>query len=217
MHPSTMLGCMTFSATERRNLADLFLEVGPDAPTLCEGWTTKDLATHLLIREHRPLAAAGMFVPLFKGQLDKTTAAVEQRPYEDIVGEWAAGPGRLSPARYADRLMNTTEHFIHHEDVRRGGGTYEKRDFSEAVNDELYGSLKMMAPRLLKNSEVPVILAPAGRERIVCADKRGVAENGEAVVRVSGDVGELLLWVFGRDAADVDVEGNAGDVRKSGV
>lgn len=34
---------------------------GPDAPTLCEGWFTRDLAAHLWIREHRLDAAVGMY------------------------------------------------------------------------------------------------------------------------------------------------------------
>jgi len=37
---------------ERLELCDLLLELGPDAPTLCEGWTTADLAAHLVLREH---------------------------------------------------------------------------------------------------------------------------------------------------------------------
>ncbi len=45
---------------ERGRLCDLFLEVGPDSPTLCEGWTTADLAAHLVIRERKPLAAPGI-------------------------------------------------------------------------------------------------------------------------------------------------------------
>ena len=44
-----------YARAERTALCDLFLEVGPDAPTLCEGWTTKDLAGHLVIREGRNL------------------------------------------------------------------------------------------------------------------------------------------------------------------
>ena len=48
---------MSFSDSERQLLADLFLEVGPEAPTLCAGWTTTDLAAHLWVREHRPEAA----------------------------------------------------------------------------------------------------------------------------------------------------------------
>jgi len=35
-------------------------KTGPDAPTLCSGWTTGDLAAHLVLREHRPDAAAGV-------------------------------------------------------------------------------------------------------------------------------------------------------------
>ena len=45
---------------ERGRLCDLLLEVGPDAPTLCEGWTAADLAAHLVIRERKPLAAPGI-------------------------------------------------------------------------------------------------------------------------------------------------------------
>ena len=32
---------------ERAALADLLEELGPDAPTCCEGWTTAHLAAHL--------------------------------------------------------------------------------------------------------------------------------------------------------------------------
>ncbi|MFN7150135.1 MAG: maleylpyruvate isomerase N-terminal domain-containing protein, partial [Microthrixaceae bacterium] len=39
---------------ERRQLCDLFDELGPDVPTLCEGWTARDLAAHLVVRERRP-------------------------------------------------------------------------------------------------------------------------------------------------------------------
>ena len=46
------------AATERADLCDLFRAVGPDAPTLCEGWTTRDLAAHLVVRERRPDAVA---------------------------------------------------------------------------------------------------------------------------------------------------------------
>ena len=38
-------------------------------------------------------------------------------------------------------------------------------------------------------------------------DKAGVAERGDNVLRVSGDPGELLLWVSGRDAAKVELTG----------
>ncbi len=36
---------------ERAALCDTLERFGPDAPTLCEGWQTIDLAAHLVARE----------------------------------------------------------------------------------------------------------------------------------------------------------------------
>jgi hypothetical protein len=43
---------------ERQTLCDLLADLGPDAPTLCEGWTTLDLAAHLLCCQAGRRAAA---------------------------------------------------------------------------------------------------------------------------------------------------------------
>jgi len=53
---------------ERAALVETLLGAGPDAPTLCEGWRTRDLAAHLVIREHRLDAAPGILIPLFAGR-----------------------------------------------------------------------------------------------------------------------------------------------------
>ncbi len=37
---------MSHAADERQVLADALLEAGPEASTLCEGWTAHDLAAH---------------------------------------------------------------------------------------------------------------------------------------------------------------------------
>ena len=52
-----------FDAIERKLLADLFNELGPDAPTLLDPWTTRDLAAHLVLREHDYIAAPGLVLP----------------------------------------------------------------------------------------------------------------------------------------------------------
>src|SRR5664279_5218803 len=52
-----------FDAIEREQLADLFDELGAGAPTLLEPWTTRDLVSHLALREHDSLAAQGLVVP----------------------------------------------------------------------------------------------------------------------------------------------------------
>ena len=53
-----------FDAVERAQLADLFDELGPEAPTLLGPWTTRDLAAHLVLREHDPWPAPGSSCPV---------------------------------------------------------------------------------------------------------------------------------------------------------
>lgn len=205
---------MTFSAAERRHLATLFLKVGPEAPTLCEGWTAHDLAAHLHLRENDPLAAGGMFVGPLSGRLEKAMAKQRAREFSDVVAEWAAGPPRRSIFRLLDSQVNSAEHFIHHEDVRRGDGVARPRDFSQAATDVLLGALKQSAPMFLKGSDKPVVLTPVGAPPITVGGRRGVAERGDDVVRVSGEVGELLLWASGRDVVEVSVSGDASTVSR---
>lgn len=212
-----MLGCMSFAAAERARLATLLLELGPDAPTLCEGWATRDLAVHLLLRESDLLAATGMFLPVGQGWLDKATEQQFGRDYEDVVRQWAAGPPARSPFRLIDVPANTVEHFIHHEDARRGGGEVTPREFSAVVNRQLHKALQGFAPRILGKSTVPVILVPDGLPRVVAADRRGLADQGSAVARVTGPVGELLLWTSGRDAVSLQIEGDPATIQRSSL
>lgn len=200
-----MLVGMSFAQRERSRLAELFLEVGPDAPTLNEGWNTFDLAVHLLIRESKPLALPGMFVDALSGMTEKETSKVKARPYTEVVNEWAAGPPVwIKPF---DAAMNTAEHFIHHEDVRRGGGEVRPRDFSRTVNAQLLALAKRFGAMTLRKAQAPVILTPPDLPPVTLGDKAGVAQRGDDVVRVSGAPGELLLWVSGRNAAEIELTG----------
>src|SRR6476646_3889522 len=80
---------------ERLALADLFAEVGPDAPTLCGDWTTRDLVAHLTSRERRADALPGLGI---SAPVVRTTAvrrprrAVPQRPRPPLA--LRAAPGR---------------------------------------------------------------------------------------------------------------------------
>lgn len=200
-----MLVGMSFAQRERSRLAELFLEVGPDAPTLNEGWNTFDLAVHLLIRESKPLALPGMFVDALSGMTEKETSKVKARPYTEVVNEWAAGPPVwIKPF---DAAMNTAEHFIHHEDVRRGGGEVRPREFSRVVNAQLLALAKRFGAMTLRKAQAPVILTPPDLPPVTLGDKAGVAQRGDDVVRVSGAPGELLLWVSGRNAAEIELTG----------
>lgn len=205
---------MSFADTERAALAVLLKRVGPDHPTLCEGWTTKDLAVHLLVREHRPDAIAGMFVSRLKGHLDSVMAEYAQRPYDEVVDDWAAGAPKWNPLKWADTWVNTAENFVHHEDVRRAGPQWEVRELGPAAERSLWKLLGVMAPRMLGTSATTVVLRRADGAAMTPVD-RSVASGG--VTTVSGPVGELVLWLYGRDAARVEIEGDAGAITRTSI
>ena len=91
---------MSIAQDERAGLAADLSRLGPDAPTLCKGWTARDLLTHLLLRENDPLAIPGMAVSVFdavtRTRADKLEASGS---FEDLVTRFAHGPGRFSVFR----------------------------------------------------------------------------------------------------------------------
>lgn len=210
---------MTFSHSERQRLATLLLEKGPEEPTLCEGWDTRDLVAHLWIRENRPDAAAGMMISAVEDHLESTTTKVLERPYEQVVNDWRDGPGKFSPVRLVDRWMNLAEHFVHHEDVRRGqwmvdGTLVPARELSEDENATLTKSVATTAKPMLKNADRPVRIVIPGRITLDIRPK-GV-EYGD-VVTVKGEPGEVLLWLFGRDAVHLDITPEGAKVVRGGI
>ena len=108
------------AADERSALCELLSEIGPDQPTLCEGWQTRDLAAHLLVRERRPLAATGIVIKPVAGHLARVQRRYAERPFPQLIDALRRPPS-WSPARLpaVDRAANTLEMYIHHEDVRR--------------------------------------------------------------------------------------------------
>jgi uncharacterized protein (TIGR03085 family) len=181
---------------ERAELCELFLELGPDEPTLCGDWTTRDLAAHLVVRERRPDAAIGIVVSQAAGYTDKVQSGVADTEWSDLVDTVRSGPPIWSPTRIGkvDALANTVEFFVHLEDVRRAQPTWEPRELDADLVDALYGVLGKMAKRLVKNSPVGIVLEPDdGHEPII-------AKEAEPSVTVRGAVGELVMFVYGRQA-----------------
>ena len=68
-----------WARAERLLLCDLLTRIGPDAPTLCQGWTTGDLAAHLVTRERRPDAGPGLVVPLLAGHTERVQRKITKR------------------------------------------------------------------------------------------------------------------------------------------
>ncbi|MDO5075734.1 TIGR03085 family metal-binding protein [Corynebacterium sp.] len=208
---------MSFSETERSALAALFTQLGPDHPTVLPGWTNHDLIVHLVLRETRPDIATGMFVPALSGRLDAATEQYLQRDFHELVTQWAAGPPIYHPMRYLSPVVNTLEHFVHHEDVRRSLPGWRPRELSPADQQALYRPFRMMAAMLVGKSTAPVVLEPVGLPRIVAADRRGVSAAGNRVVHVSGPLGELVLWAFFREAVDIQIQGDINRIVRSSI
>ena len=210
---------MSYATDERRTLCALLDKTGPDAPTLCEGWTTGDLAAHLVLRERRPDAAAGVA----GGPLAGYTARVQQRlrdriPFPDLVRMIRSGPPRLSVMALpgVDELANTVEYFVHHEDVRRGAPGWQPRELSRGEADMLWHRLRL-ARFMLRKAPVGVELA---RDDIEDGTGEGpayriTARNATPAVTVVGSPAELTMWVMGRrTAARVRLDGTEAAVSK---
>lgn len=196
----------SYARTERQALADLFLEVGPDAPTLCEGWATADLAAHLVVRERRPDAAPGILVKPLAGYTKQVQDGVRRRPWPQLVETVRNGPP--FPLRFVDEPMNTVEYFVHLEDVRRARPGWEPRQLDPGLEQALWSRLKVMARSLLRRPPVGVTLRAPGFGDID-------AKAGEPRVIVTAPPGELVLYAFGRQSATrVEVEGDPAAVEQ---
>ena len=205
---------MMHARDERAALCDLLAELGADEPTLCAGWQTADLAAHLVLRERRPDAGAGVMGGPLAGYTNRVQAGLIKRmPYPRLVDLIRTGPPRMSlfglPG--ADERLNLVEYFVHHEDVRRGQPGWKPRELNADLSALLWNRLGM-ARLMLRKAPVGVELvradAGAGDARV-----RMTAKARTPVVTVTGDPAELTLWVMGRTgAADVRMTGSDGDV-----
>jgi uncharacterized protein (TIGR03085 family) len=193
----------TPARSERDALSDLFLEVGPDAPTLCEGWTTRDLAAHLIVRERRLDASPGIVLSPLSGWTERVRRGELDQPWERLVELVRTGPPAWSPTRLSrvDSVVNTVEFFVHHEDVRRAQPDWEPRTLGAPLMADLAKRLGPAARMLTRRWRGGLVLeTPAGSHRFL--DRKG---EPSAVVR--GPVGELVLFVYGRQAhSRVEIE-----------
>jgi len=200
---------MGVAADERRELSRLLTETGPDAPTLCEGWLTRDLAAHLVVRESRPDAALGIVLPPLAGYTKRVQDALAAQAWPALVERVRTGPAWYWPTSIGklDELTNTAEFLVHHEDVRRGSPGWEPRDADPVRDAAAWRAARTAAKLNLRTAPVGVTLrTPAGRDATV--------KTGAGHVVVVGEPVELLLFVFGRDAVRVEFEGESSAVER---
>jgi uncharacterized protein (TIGR03085 family) len=175
---------------ERREICDLFVELGPDAPTLCEGWKTADLAAHMVLREH------------FHRWPDARLAAEKARGFPATVARLRAGapliPWRIPRLR---NVLNGLEYFIHHEDVRRANGREPRPTMPdlEALSWRMSGySARRIASRI----------RPYALELVNPDGARRSFGSGEKAT-LTGPATEIVLYTSGRrSTAHVNLGGS---------
>ena len=185
-------------ARERRELCDLFGDLGPSAPTLCEGWATLDLATHLVVRERRPQAGPGLFLGgPFARVLERATDKVKAKGYEAVVELVRNGP---PPGPFAvpglRSLINLNEYAVHFEDVRRANGLGPRTDRSD-LDDAVWAMLRRGAGLQLRKvrKQIATTVARPGGGSVTIGAGPTVTLTGEPV--------DLSLYLSGRKGAAV--------------
>src|ERR1700752_1629036 len=206
---------MSVAQRERAALVEILRAVGPDAPTLCEGWTTRDLVAHLVVRERRPDALPGLVF----GPLASYTARVQNRlststKWEDLVELFASGPPALSLFKILDPVASIHEMFVHHEDLRRAQTGWEPRELDASTTAAGRGRSPMISRVGLSKS----MAALPARLTLRTPDGQTVVAVGNgSPVTVTGEPQELALFAVGRNAVRVDFSGDADCLARGGA
>ncbi len=188
---------------ERHALCDTALAVGPDAPTLCGDWTARDLVAHLLVRENSMWGAAGITFSPMEGLTERAMARASRKPFPEMVKK-LYDPG-LTPYRLpgVERLTNTLEYFVHHEDLRRAEPGWEPRSLDAADEDELWKLLQGSAKLSTRKAGVPIVVRRTDRP-----GQEATIRRGSDPVVAAGRPSELVLFFFGRsELRDVTLDG----------
>jgi uncharacterized protein (TIGR03085 family) len=191
-----------YARTERDALADLLDALGPDAPTLDEGWTTRDLAAHVVMRERRPDAAAGIVISPLRRRSERVRASLAAQPFPRLV-QLVRHPPWWSPVSnpLTDALANTLELFVHHEDVRRAQHGWQPRDLPRGQQAALWRPAAAIGKARLRRFPAAILIQAPGY------GETSTGAGGDRV-RLVGAPGELVLFLTGRQrAARVQVDG----------
>lgn len=189
-------------AEERLVMADLFESLTEGqlrTPSLCDGWTVKDVAAHLTASFNVTLPE--MFVRVLGEQLsiaraiDRLTKQLAGRPIEGIVAQLRAQAGNDRHPPGAP-LAPLVEVIVHGEDVRRPLGIGHTVPF-ERVSAAMEFVTGGRAVGFLPGSRVRGL-------RFVATDGDGAWGKGNII---HGPAMSLLLAALGRRVALADLGG----------
>lgn len=193
---------------EREALCATFTRVGPEAPTLCPPWSTRDLAAHLVVRERRPDALPGVLVPALADHTQRVQSTYASNDWPALVDMIREGPPGWNPTRVpaVDDAINLAEFYVHHEDVLRAAPDFttdQTRHLPDGAQQALWARLRQAGQLMFRRSPVGVVLSAPGHGR---QSVKGPTKQGTVVVE--GAPSELVLLAFGRgDVTDVTYDG----------
>jgi uncharacterized protein (TIGR03085 family) len=193
---------------ERVRFTDLLLELGPDAPTLCEGWVARDLAAHMVVIEHPEAWVGGgswRRFALANRLHDRVMDQQRSLPWAEQVDRVRRGPifGPFGWRAVRER-MYIREYLIHHEDLRRANALGPRTGVPE-LQAMAWKKATTVGKIGLKRAPLP---KGYGLELANPNGERAVVVKGTPTVTIHGDPMELLLYAFGRcSAAAVRIEG----------
>ncbi len=201
-------------AHERVELCSSFDDFGPSAPTLLDGWTAHDLAAHLVQREHDLLGGPCLVLPgPFARFAERRRARLAGRSdFAGLVARLRSGPpvGFFRVGWVRD-MANLNECFVHHEDLRRANGL-GVRSLTPAMDAGLWRNVRRggrFLSRRLRGCGLEVSWSGTS--------ERVLVRPGSPTALLRGAPGELLLFLFGRQAAaKVEVSGPAEAVAAVG-
>ncbi len=184
----------SLAQSERLRLCDTALVVGPDAPTLSGEWNVRDLLAHLVVRDSDPVGGPGIVLPPLAFLTERRMRSIARAEFAHLV-ERVRRPAVWAPARLPqlDRALNTLEFFVHHEDIRRAQPGWAPRELTVGEQKQLWKAIGYAGRGLVRPSGVPVAIRweETGVETTL--------RRGERPVMVTGDPGEITLFLFGRD------------------
>ena len=197
----------------RELVATTAVRLGPDAPTLCDPWTVRDLLAHLVVRESRvdALPGVGLPVPALQRHTERVQDRAARRPFDELVDAVRGGPAPWWPTRLPalDRAVNVAELCIHLEDLVRAQPGWEPTELPEGTSEQLWGTLRTTGRMLYRSAPCGVVAVAPGHGRVALRRP----PEGSGTVVLTGAPLELLLHAFGRErVARVDAEGEDRDV-----
>ena len=127
--------------------------------------------------------------------------------WTELLDMVASGPPLYSPFKLLDPLVNTTEMFIHHEDVRRAAPGWQPRSLDGDLESALRRQVRFAVRLSLGRSPATVTLHDS--------DGTTLASVGKGPqCTITGSAPELLLFLSGRDAVQIEFGGDDDTVEQ---